>query len=184
MYDVLPSYGGVRVGGFHDRRVPKHAAGWMKLGIVRDPYDRALSIWWATQFSKGNKDIIASVTRTQGEYNFKAFCLWMSGKFTRGRHGIHGARWGLFRPMHEWYKKVRITHWLHTESLEAEFNALPFVEAPVKLPYVNTSAEKKKGRPTLEDAMTPDIQAIIEEWAGEDFETFGYKRRPAQCLAS
>ena len=69
------------------------------------------------------------------------------------------------------------------ETLEEDFNKLPFVTNYIELPLLNNTIKKNpkhpefKPRPHWEEMITPKIGALINQMYEQDFKRFGYEMR-------
>ena len=157
MYDVLPKhFYGKRIGAWHNNRPPKRSAWKHTWTIVRNPYDRAVSIWGSTSTSTRY-----NYWELAGGKSFAAFAAWLA------RHPDTGNP--VIMPMHKWLSGVRLDSVIHLESLREDMNKMPFWR-DVELPRLN-----KQSRCEWTVYYTDDsIGANIRTWAGTDFEMFGY----------
>lgn len=166
MYSVLPRFGGVRYGRFHEHTPPPWVRRAHCFGLVRNPYARAISAWlsnmhrapeeppkpWKLKLCRDSLELVP--------YLRYFLC-------TRNR----GPRPLPYNSQSRWYAGLPVGRFLHTETLEADFNALPFVTEPVEMPHENATEHGP-----WQESMTPEVVRLVNEWAGADFETFGYER--------
>lgn len=161
MYAVLPQYNGQRVGGFHQRD-KGILVNTFSFTICRNPYDRAVSIWWSTchpheKEYKSKRDYRAYL---KDPTNFEEFILWfISHK-------------GPFISQTGWLKGLNINRYLRMEDLKKEFLTLPFINKPPKeWPIENQTRNIRKH---YSEYMTPKAIAAVQKWAVGDFEKLGY----------
>ena len=165
MYEVLPRFGGKRFAGMHHRRVPRGATGFCKFGIVRNPYSRAVSAWWSNVQRPLRSGAVPRQRGLHGHdlIHFAEYLLTQSE---------HPGKPQLFGNQSRWYHGTPLDVMLRTETLEQDFNRLPFVGEHVTLPMINAS----EGCGPWRDYMTPAIVELLDEWAEPDFAKYGYER--------
>lgn len=166
MYRVLtgPPFNGIRQGPhFHNRDVPTECRDWFTFSIVRDPYSRAVSIWWRTIHDTTARRIF----RDSAPHDLAGFVRWLTAR------PLEAKSRRLCDSQSEWLRPVRLDRTLALEGLFLGLLTLPFWRAGVDVPHSNQC----KGRPDWVQYMTDDAVAAINEWANEDFYTFGYPRK-------
>ena len=78
--------------------------------------------------------------------------------------------------MVEWIAGMKLDTVIRYETLDADFQALPFYNGqPERLPVVNRKPDSELHR-SIEE-LTPQAVEAINEWCPKDFEMFGYKMR-------
>ena len=158
MYSVLPKhFFGKRYGGFHCNRPPRRATWKHTWTIVRNPFDRAVSIWGSTCCNPRY-----AYWRLAGGKDFGTFAAWLA-KHPKMDNPVT-------RPMHDWLSGIRLDSVIHIEHLEDELKGLPFWRE-VPLPKLNTHPHSE-WPVYYKDAK---IIADIRTWAGKDFDMFGYE---------
>lgn len=159
----LESEGPIRVfGGHHSRAVPSNLVHWFTFTVVRNPYARAVSFWkYVMSLRKGEV-----FRRCGGRQPFPEFARWLSSErpddpreWANQSHFLAG---------------LRLDRILRYENLEHDFHALPFVPRSARLPRLATSG-LQDWRPYYEDEKTA---RRIRDWAGKDFEKYGYSKDP------
>lgn len=168
MYQLLPQIGGQQLwntsGGFHARPTGRFAK--RHFTIVRNPYDRAVSIWASTCLRNNDRYNAASKIRSEGgdPNSFEDFCVTClaDDPWLWTPHG-----W-LFTNQHDWINTFILDELVHIENLKPE---LERIVGPVPdLPTEN----KSEHRPWLTH-MTQDAVDVINDWAEDDF-GLGYDR--------
>ena len=172
-FKLLPEkFDGVRQdGAFHRREIPKGTESYTIFSTVRNPYERLVALWNSLLHTKPDpyayRDTWLSVIRKDD------FCTFV--KFAADNHHrietMRSLRMpNLMVPQYRWYSKMPANVIpLHLENLSEEFHALPFVTEHVTIPH-----ELKRDHATWDDMKTDEITAYANEWAGDDFEKFGY----------
>jgi hypothetical protein len=153
MYEALP---GERIDSFHaltnKRLAPIH---WT---IVRNPYDRALSIWGSTcnrpdngrNEKWGAKDILGD------DKSFKRFAQII----LQNPHG------SIFRNMSYFHNQCLIDDFAKIENLQEDVKRITGLD--INIPQMNTSPHNY----VLDEE---DIENV-NKWAKEDFERYGYDK--------
>ena len=165
MYAVLP---GGRQGAFH--HMPKKRVAPMHWTVVRNPYDRAVSLYGSTGCRNHDK---YHVKRECGSGNqppefekFVELCLLKPQKQWRfKRAATH--KW-LFRNQSDWIDSGVIDEVVHLENLHQE--VLDLIGLDLTLTNANASP-----RSDWKDYMTPAVKDMLNQWAGNDFR-YGYKK--------
>lgn len=170
MYAALSKrYGGRRLKGHHHRNdVPLKFRGWFTFSICRNPYDRAVSLWWSTCKRPGDR---YGFLKASGGHTFEPFIRWLVDNWQKTHQPMA-------QPQHTWLKPVRLDRVLRFERLPDEVQALPFWQSGVALPWKNQTV---RDRPPASTFITPDTANLVQQWAGEDFERFGYTRNPSEA---
>lgn len=143
-----------------ERLAPRH---WT---VCRNPYDRAVSIWASTALrDEGDKYWVREVMEERGAdwknfAHFVEFCLLRKPK-PRIRN--------LFEPQHLWHDTFIHDTVVRFENLRSEVEGL--VGPLEHFPRKNTSE-----RAHWSDYLTNDIAEMVERWAGEDFDRYGYAK--------
>jgi len=165
-YSILKQhYGGQRVGRFHDRDVPAEYREWFVFSIVRNPYSRAVSTWYSTTVNRDNKRYAYDALGTTCFHTFLRFLL--------ARPPMLETR-SLSIPQAEWLQDVPLSRLLHLESIDGDVRALPFWRDE-PLPRLNAST----GCDPWQRYVDREAAELIERWAPDDFERFGYSRLSA-----
>ncbi len=162
LYSILVErYQGRRVGDFHCRDLRLAPPGSFVFTVCRNPYLRAVSIWWSTCM-RGHDRYGFRQACGNGD-DFETFMLWVA---TQQRPVP------LLQNQSEWQQGIRFDRVLHLENLATEFAVLPFVaDAVVEFPEINTTLYNRQPAQQL---LTPVSIDAIRRWAAPDFENFGY----------
>lgn len=168
MYAVLPKVGGKRVGrGFHP--LPEDRMADVHFTIVRNPYDRAVSIWGSTCLREGDRyGAKARVEAEGGDHNsFEDFCRaclkpasWDNKRWSR-------EPW-LFRNQTDWMNRMAVVDRLvFFESMWSDIQSIVLITPDLR--------EKKNDSPRGDwrDIVTAEAAEIVYEWAADDF-ALGY----------
>lgn len=168
MFCVLcERYGGVhrKEFGYHCRVVPEQYETWFTFSTCRNPYSRAVSIWRATTKGVSPYTKRFPFAGLIGSREFPAFARWLP---EGGADPTRTMCW----PQHKVLSLVRLDDVLHIENLDEEAKRLPFWDGPDHIePWTNQTHESQPDWKTL---YTDELAECIQEWAGSDFERFGY----------
>lgn len=191
---LLTKYDGTMPGELHDRRRELIPPGHFTFSVCRNPYTRAISVWWSTCM-RHDLDRYGFRKACPEADSFEGFMAWVVSQ-PRPPHD-------LLITQSDWHRDTPIEVFLHVENLEAEFARLPFVPAPEKLGLLNATvtsdqhtvdfqrlregavAESLGSRPQrrrerAEVYLTPQAVGLVRRWAEEDFARFGYDLDPAK----
>lgn len=152
----------IQNGGFHPR--PNERMAPLHFTVVRNPYDRAVSIWASTCLRGHDKYGARNHIRQNGGnpdqfIDFCDSCLLQSFP-TRDP-------W-LFRNQSSWLDTFI---WDNALSFETLGDDLASIGIEVELPHLNQSKH-----PHWAELMTDESVRVIEHWAAFDFERFGYEK--------
>ena len=130
--------------------------------VVRNPYARCISIWWAT--------VVCSTTNYP-EYRANGKDLETLVRWLDRRGNV--PRQLLSYTLSDIIVGKNITRLLRFEDLKDDITYLPFyMGKPKRLPKINVKA-KKRGPDS--EYLTPGAIAAINKWCKEDFYNFGYE---------
>jgi len=176
LYKALAELGWQRHGQFHERNLPGGTRDFHKIGSVRNPYSRAVSAWWSNikrpveqgrQMGNATWVLRSEIRSTE----FIDFCRWLLNQ--NPRRVLQSYRPALYGSQAAWYQGIPIDTWLHTETLDTDLRALPFIPAGVKLGRENATSNVYGD---WHDYMTPETVELINRWAEPDFDQFGYEK--------
>lgn len=146
--DVLTDHFGAELmGGRHDCFLPIEYESYFAFASVRNPYERARSGWTYFETQKN-----PNPTKTLEQW---IAMPWFGTMFDC-----------LFSRQKEGCLPVRLDAIIHVETLDRDFNNLPFVKTPFCLPHKNRSK-------TIVE-VSDEARGIIREKYKLDFLTFGY----------
>ena len=169
MFNVLqgPVYYGAHfqdLDGYHGRKIPGKATDWFTFAVSRNPYSRLVSIWRVITQGERYRHYTPL-----GKCSFGLFACWCAAEPNIGK------RAGMLLPQGEWLKGIRLDAVLRLENLDQEAKRLPFWRGPDHIePAVNRTCDGQPPWPTY--YSDPDIIAAAQEWAGGDFDTYGYPK--------
>jgi len=150
---------------YHGRFVPDEYKGFFVFSIVRNPYARAVSLWYSTTANPDNRCYCRKVLGTTD------FTVFLRHLLTRPRELV---RRSLDHNQSDWLAPVRLDTVLRLETLADGLRRLPFWPADWdgNLPRLNASG----GCPPWRSLMTPERIELIHRWAGHDFRRFRFRR--------
>lgn len=165
MYKVLP---GVRQGQMH--HMPNTRVAPIHWTIVRNPYDRAVSLYGSTALRSNGDRYNVRQECGGGVPEFETFierCLLVNkNKWKHPRGSTHAY---LFRNQHDWIKSGIIDNVVHLENLYVEIEELIGLKISQK---VKDNASPRKEWMSY---MTPKAIKLLNKWAEPDFEHYGYQ---------
>ena len=152
MYKALP---GKRIEGFHG--IPDTRLAPIHWTVVRNPYDRALSIWGSTCNRPGDK--YGAKFRLGDDLSFK--------NFAKRILAVKGYDKAIYRNMSWYHKAYLLDDFAKIENLNEDVKRITGLD--IKIPQLNTSKHEYE----LDEE---DIH-YVNLWAEEDFERYGYEQR-------
>ncbi len=166
-------------------RYPERWVDYYKFIVIRHPYDRLCSLWWATCVRESRKHLYGYLEEMEENtfYNFinAYFDRTMSIEWTtyffrkdvvlRSKHAVPQ---NFYLESHNFDKIIRF------ENLQEEFNEIPYFK-DIKLPMINATKveneyDNKNIRPPTEEIITQREKDLIYEYFPEEFEPLGYER--------
>jgi len=159
---------------FHFNMVPEQYMGWTIFTAVRNPFARAVSLWWHIKTTEPAKSIFHEML---GGDDFGLFAQYLRS-FPRGPL-THW--WDCCIPQAAWLhvNDQRYARVLRVETLEKDFAKLPFAKTSVHIPMANSRVASRKPWWTYYDNYS---QNAIRAWADEDFSSFGYPDTIDRCI--
>lgn len=163
MYQLLPL---VFPEGQFDGSWPPKKHKLFTWAIVRNPYDRAVAVWWSTTVDPTRTLKQKYCYVALGTTDFTKFLRFMLTRphMLQNRH--------LSKTQAEWLRGISLSRTVHLETLERDLAAIPYWKPGIELPHLNKSV----GRKHWTEYMNQERAALVQEWAGDDFERFDYSR--------
>jgi len=159
------SLDGRRIGGYHNRDVPPAVEDYTRFSIHRDPYERAVSLWYDTcvRDTRDRHFFKRAISRMGLDHtNFAHFTLMLMEP-SRQVHEYP------LKTQTEWQRNLGLDHVLPMYNITAALSELFGRE--VELPKLNATERHESGWYYSDHA-----RANVEEFYAEDFVTFGYER--------
>ena len=144
----------------HCREIPRHANNYKKIVSVRNPYDRAMSLYIYH---------LHAAKISQEEYSFVNFLdeiIENQSKYEKENYLMYLSMYQYLSP----FDMSASTYIVQLENAREQINRLPFVSRPVEIPWRNKGLESTKSESISDDAI-----ARINIWAVNDFELGGYQ---------
>lgn len=159
MYDVLrKDFGGKRLKPYHRREVLEADQNKFRFTIVRNPYSRAVCMWWIMTNSKFYSEPYHKTVRRKNLLDYLKWVMIPSNQVRRMKI--------LTWTQSQWHpEKIKF---IKLETLQQDFDNLPFVDKKVKLP------RHLKRTPEGLNVLTDEAKVLIREWCAEDFRRFDY----------
>ncbi len=152
-------YHGVDRPPHHNTDVPGEHQGKFIWGVTRNPYDRMLSVWYHLVFAKAPV-LSENNLRTPTEL---------------ARYVIdHRLDWPAGQSASRFFDAApRVDRILRYEDLANEVKSLPFYDPRYPFP---AEIINHQPRGKLEDDLTPEFIAAVNDHSAADFERFGYEK--------
>ena len=182
IYDILRTHfsEGLIERGFHSNRIPRQHQSYFRWTICRNPFARAVSIWWSA-CRLDHRNHYKFRTRCGAVDDFEKFIVWLASTSPQER-----SREPLMMNQSEWHKRVEPIHAIKVEELAEGLAKLPFWKPNIEIPQLNTTdqkildQEKRDGgiiiRASMKTLLTDEAKEAVIRWADEDFDRFGYSR--------
>ena len=162
VYAMLKSLGGRRVGGFHDNNPALIPEGYFLFTVCRNPFTRAVSLWQNTCIK-------------HDRYRFRRFLedytdfTQFTDLLVRWKRKEVSAGHVLMVNQIHWHGHLTFDKILKLETLQSDFNSLPFITESTPLPRLNVG-----GYGDYKQHYTPEAVGNILEWAADDFKKLSY----------
>lgn len=144
--------------GEHKRNIPAEYKDYFSFCVVRNPYDRICSSYWQRCHGKYDSWKCKDTFKKMGVDNTLDNYLTIFENAD--------SSW----PQADWIIDNDINQILRFETLEEDFNTLPFVKEFAKLPKLNAS-----GKPPWQELITPSAKEKISRIFERDFKLFNYE---------
>ena len=170
LYQILcDHYQGQRYGDFHCQDVSEVPKQWCLFTTCRNPYTRAVSVWWSTCMR--GKDRYYFRQMCPDPDSFEVFVEWVALMQTQ-LHRMNESQQQLLMPQSQRHDEITFDAVLRVEHLLSDFSKLPFVGE--KLPEFPVLNPTRNQRGTVENYLTDRAVRAIQNWMGSDFEKYGY----------
>jgi hypothetical protein len=182
IYKILDEHysDGLLEAGFHNNQIPPAYKDYYKWTVVRNPFTRAVSIWWSA-CRLAHLDQYKFRELSGGQYDFTKFITWLAGQPLEFRQ-----KDPLMLNQCEWLKSIPLPmHFLYLENLASDLKRLPFWKEGIEIEQLNTTDEKIDAQSMSENRQIekPSIQELYKDqaaidavlkWAEPDFEWLDY----------
>jgi len=177
IYACMKEYFGGIVTSDHARSVPLGYKHFYLFTVVRNPYHRAVSIWWST--CKRNNDKRHFISKYLKEDNtFLNFCRRI-GDIDQGENLVVTHRQA------EWLRSNYFDKILRFENLNKEWLDMPFNTKQIPLDNINSTTAVRKGslgpgnpvaRGPYDQYLCNESIDLINKYYSQDFILAGYKK--------
>jgi len=158
MYGLLKTHFNGKTAPRHHKKIPDQYRSYPKFCVVRNPYARLVSWWWAIckvdGDRYGHKRELKQLGQPQTLTGFMR--LWETKNGLSQYQGIE--------------VNGEFDYVLKIENIEEEFNALPFITKHIPIPKRNA-----REHPHWTELMEPEAGRIINRIYQKDFEYFNYE---------
>ncbi len=183
-YNLLErAFGASRVGcGFHANMVPEECKDLYRWTITRNPYERAVSLWWSAVHLH-DSDSYGLAKGCGSSTNFVQFVEWVAGLTIEKKSRLGLLSQAFLNSQSEHLRNAGpFAVVLRLESINQEVLHLPFWKRGIQILEKNTTREKQDAHSIeCRDRLSwwdfyQDTRALnaVNSWLGEDFEGFGY----------
>jgi len=158
----------------HRVAIPPEYIDYFKFASVRNPYGRAASMWryyilHLYRHKYADKDEWwREVPRDKSIYTEFPFRVYMQHILWRSEAWIPFYR----QTLTEWLHGIELDAVLHVEQLCDDLARLPFIDEVGNIPQLNVARHQH----ILRVVYDAEIARLVQEWAGADFDSFGYDR--------
>ena len=141
------------------RIIPSEYDDYYSFIVVRNPYARMVSWWWAICKDGGDryghKKELQNAGLTESLHDF--LILWeMKGDYSQAH----------YLNVNKKFDKI-----LKLENIKKDFNTLPFIKTYLEIPRANS-----RKHPTWEELLDSESGKLINRIYGSDFEKLNYEK--------
>lgn len=171
MEKVLQPYGGKYHTGKpwhrHPNKIPDKYKDYFVFCTVRNPYSRAISLWFSAIKSYPKFDYC--IVKPYGK-KLMPFLRMLVSKKVGGNFG------GLpMISMSKFLDKVRVNHFLRFENLSEDITTLPFWKGDPPIFRRNVRGHLRPHWSSY--FQDPEAVQLVKQWGDKDFEQFGYNEK-------
>lgn len=159
-FKLMQDYFGAKGGFNHSIQTPHNLNDYYKFTFVRNPYDRFCSLYHACVINHEKKFVPIHARK-----HIIKYAEWM---LKCAKNQIF-PRKDLMAPQWLWHEQSRLDNYIQIEHAEVEFKRA-FPKKNIVMPH-----ELKREHITWEEVKTPQLTELVTDWAGKDFEFYGYK---------
>lgn len=171
---LCEQFGGRRINPpFHPRDIPPDCHNFTSFAVVRNPYNRAISIWYHlmfrglyTPFWHPKMMKLAGVDHPS-KVTVGHMIEYLASREWEKEQTLRGAL--VCVPQCSWLRKTRIDHWCKIENLKEELKEKVCLE----IEPISRQFKGEYDRPKL----THEQRRMVESWARVDFDELGYERK-------
>jgi hypothetical protein len=169
VYKILKDKFGGELHKEHYHTVPEYAQDYFKFTIVRNPYERAISLWWSVCKRQHIKGGSYKFTKAANTTDLVEFLTWLNKKEI-----IEGSGSELSRTQSDYLKKTKFDKLLYTESLSENLREIELFKDIETLPLLNDTFTVTPNNPLARNNwktyMTTEVIKLINSCYTEDFE--------------
>ncbi len=162
IYRVLKGYFLCTQGQDHTIKTSKHARDYFRFCVKRNPYDRVCSAYW--HICKRDLLTVGGVCYSKHIKDNTLHGFLNTIKTMAGQHAMT-------KPQAIYYETNLYDQVLRFEHLQEDFDTLPFLEYPLRLPIVNAFEH-----PHWTDLVDKVTGPMINDIYAKDFEILGYEK--------
>ena len=149
----------------HQRIVPEQYRDYKIIASVRNPYTRLLSLY---HFDKKRRYNFANL-KLGSFYSYVEGILSNTQNVPSTNQDIYKFR---YFPQWKYLENIRVDELIHMESIQADLKKCDLVMRQ----HIEPKLNKGKYKYSWDEIKSPELIEMINEWAGPDFELYGYER--------
>ena len=165
--------------GMHTRKLPAGTEGYLVWSVVRNPYVRAVSMWWSVtgQGPTSETYCTQAVAEKYGDAGLVSFLRWVLDSAENGYSPLPDVLPPLWLgPQTAWLAEAKPKEVYRLESFGPHLLA-QFVGKGKTLPPLPRNNDRQAEHGPWRNYMTPETVRLVNVWAANDFGAFGYEKR-------
>ncbi|NJN84166.1 MAG: hypothetical protein HC802_19075 [Caldilineaceae bacterium] len=167
---LMDHFDGEWVGFHHGWNVPEEARDYLIFTVVRNPYERATSGWFAVPWSA--ESVPPPKPASQFAEEMRQHIPLKDGALKIEGHNVPEV--GMNQK--HFVEKSGASLLLHFERLPGCLQELPFVDPAQMPPFPHQEERAPRPAGDFFDFFSMEDEQLVWEYAAEDFEAFGYHR--------
>ena len=163
--------------GMHTRKLPAGTEGYFVWSVVRNPYARAVSMWWSVtgQGPTSETYCTQAVVEKYGDAGLASFLRWILEDAGADYSACPDLPPWWLGPQTAWLAEAKPSEAYQLETF-GPHSVARFVEEGKTLAPLYRNNDRQKEHGPWQRYMTEEAVDLVGAWAPDDFDRFGYER--------
>ncbi|MPW28739.1 hypothetical protein F9L16_06940 [Agarivorans sp. B2Z047] len=171
-YKLLMSefYGGERVGD-HKHVLGEEFVDFYKFIVVREPYDRMLSLYLSCCLERGDvKGFVEDMSLVGLKNDFKSFLRWVVMNKKRF-YSLNKSKYLILKSQAPFFEND-FDKVIKFESVQESLKDLPFLDSDTQLPFLNRTYDENRS-----SYFDTEVYELINDYCHDEFQLTGYRKK-------